>query len=93
MVLVPLEDGDRAEILVEHGKEIITIDLNPLSRTAQMSTITIVDNIVRAIPFMIQTTKEYKNKDKKELKLIVDNFNNKENLKKSLNEFKIKEIK
>lgn len=58
-----------------------------------MSTITIVDNIVRAIPFMIQTTKEYKNKDKKELKLIVDNFNNKENLKKSLNEFKIKEIK
>ena len=93
VVLVPLEDGDRAEILVEHGKEIITIDLNPLSRTAQMSTITIVDNIVRAIPFMIQTTKEYKNKDKKELKLIVDNFNNKENLKKSLNEFKIKEIK
>ena len=40
---------------------------------------------------MLELTKT--NLYKKELKLIVDNFNNKENLKKSLNEFKIKEIK
>ena len=41
VMLVPLEDGDRAEVLVQNGKKIICIDLNPLSRTAKMSTITI----------------------------------------------------
>ena len=30
VVLVPLEDGDRCEKLVEMGKTVITIDLNPL---------------------------------------------------------------
>lgn len=92
VVLVPLEDGDRAEILVEHGKEIITIDLNPLSRTAQMSTVTIVDNIVRAIPYMTKLAREYKNYETKDLEKIIKDFNNKENLEKSLNEFKIKKL-
>ena len=36
VVLVPLEDGDRAEALVKLGKLLITIDLNPLSRTAKL---------------------------------------------------------
>ena len=34
VVLVPLEDGDRCEVLVGMGKKVIAIDLNPLSRTA-----------------------------------------------------------
>ena len=92
VILVPLEDGDRAEILKKYDKTIITIDLNPLSRTSQMSDITIVDNIVRTIPLMTKITKEYKNKDKSELEKIVNNYNNKENLEKSLNEFKIKQL-
>lgn len=92
VILVPLEDGDRAEILKKYDKTIITIDLNPLSRTSQMSDITIVDNIVRTIPLMTKITKEYKNKNKSELEKIVNNYNNKENLEKSLNEFKIKQI-
>ncbi len=92
VILVPLEDGDRAEILKKYDKQIITIDLNPLSRTSQMSDITIVDNIVRTIPLMTKITKEYKNKDKSELEKIVNNYNNKENLEKSLNEFKIKQL-
>ena len=50
VVFVPLEDGDRAEILKENGKTIITVDLNPLSRTAKMSDVTIIDNIVRVVP-------------------------------------------
>lgn len=49
-VLVPLEDGDRTEALVKSGKTVIAIDLNPLSRTSQTATISIVDNIVRALP-------------------------------------------
>jgi 4-phosphopantoate--beta-alanine ligase len=61
VVLVPLEDGDRCEILKKHGKKVITIDLNPLSRTSQMADITIVDNITRAIPNMIKTAEELKN--------------------------------
>ena len=50
VVLVPLEDGDRAEALVTLGKKVIAIDLNPLSRTARAATLTIVDEVTRAIP-------------------------------------------
>ncbi|MFP4530302.1 MAG: 4-phosphopantoate--beta-alanine ligase [Halodesulfurarchaeum sp.] len=50
VVLVPLEDGDRAEALSEMGKTEIVIDLNPLSRSAQVAAIPVVDNIIRAIP-------------------------------------------
>jgi len=53
VVLVPLEDGDRCEALVRMGKKVITIDLNPLSRTARTATVTIVDNVVRAVPNMV----------------------------------------
>lgn len=49
VVLVPLEDGDRAEALVRMKKTVISIDLNPLSRTSQRATIPIVDELTRAI--------------------------------------------
>ena len=52
VVFVPLEDGDRCEALRKMGKQVITIDLNPLSRTAKQASITIVDNVVRALPFL-----------------------------------------
>lgn len=50
VVLVPLEDGDRCQALVAMGKIVITIDLNPLSRTAGSAHLTIVDELTRAIP-------------------------------------------
>ncbi|MEM0127640.1 MAG: phosphopantothenate/pantothenate synthetase [Thermoplasmatales archaeon] len=46
-VIVPLEDGDRAEALKKMGKFIIAVDLNPLSRTARFGDITIVDDVQR----------------------------------------------
>jgi 4-phosphopantoate--beta-alanine ligase len=49
-VLVPLEDGDRAAALRHMGKRVIAIDLNPLSRTARSATLTIVDELTRALP-------------------------------------------
>ncbi|RKU31751.1 phosphopantothenate/pantothenate synthetase [Candidatus Poribacteria bacterium] len=52
VVFVPLEDGDRCEALRKMGKQVITIDLNPLSRTAKQASITIVDNVVRALPIL-----------------------------------------
>ena len=54
VVLVPLEDGDRTEALKTLGKKVIAIDLNPMSRTARAADITIVDNIVRALPLMVK---------------------------------------
>jgi 4-phosphopantoate---beta-alanine ligase len=50
VILVPLEDGDRCEALVKMGKTVIAIDLNPLSRTSRMATLTIVDELTRALP-------------------------------------------
>jgi 4-phosphopantoate--beta-alanine ligase len=50
VVFVPLEDGDRCEALVASGRKVITIDLNPSSRTAQRASITIVDELTRALP-------------------------------------------
>ncbi|HNX18385.1 MAG TPA: 4-phosphopantoate--beta-alanine ligase [Methanoregula sp.] len=50
VVLVPLEDGDRCEVLVAMGKKVIAVDLNPLSRTAKKATLTIVDEVTRALP-------------------------------------------
>ncbi|WP_456472593.1 4-phosphopantoate--beta-alanine ligase [Methanocaldococcus sp.] len=84
VVLVPLEDGDRAEALVKMGKKVITIDLNPLSRTARTSTITIVDEITRAMPLLVKYIKEFKNKNKEELKEIIDSYDNKKTLEEAL---------
>jgi len=84
VVLVPLEDGDRAEALDKLDKLLITIDLNPLSRTAKTSTITIVDNIVRAVPLLIEAVKELINVDPTTLHQIVNGFNNQKNLQESL---------
>jgi 4-phosphopantoate--beta-alanine ligase len=84
VVLVPLEDGDRAEALVNLGKTLITIDLNPLSRTAKTASITIVDNIVRAIPDLIKAVKELRYEDPSTLHEMVKSFNNQKNITESL---------
>ncbi len=76
VVLVPLEDGDRTEALRRMGKTVITIDLNPLSRTALAANITIVDNIVRAIPLMIKEAEVLKHKSREELEDILKNYDN-----------------
>jgi len=47
--LVPLEDGDRAVALRRAGKKVISIDLNPLSRTSLAADLPIVDELVRAL--------------------------------------------
>lgn len=84
VVLVPLEDGDRTEALIKMGKKVIAIDLNPLSRTAQQASITIVDNVVRAMPKLVETAEKLKRKGKKKCKEILLNFNNQQNLTESL---------
>ncbi len=83
-VLVPLEDGDRTEALKRVGKKVITIDLNPFSRTSIAADITIVDNITRAFPLLIEYTKELKGKPVEFLREIVDSYNNREILSESI---------
>jgi 4-phosphopantoate---beta-alanine ligase len=63
VVLIPLEDGDRTIALKKFGKRVITFDLNPLSRTAQAADITIVDNVIRGMRFLIETCQKLKQKD------------------------------
>ncbi len=53
-ILVPLEDGDRCAALRGMGKTVITIDLNPLSRTARTANLTIVDELTRALPHITE---------------------------------------
>ncbi len=75
-VFVPLEDGDRCEALIGMGKRVITVDLNPLSRTARAATITIIDNVVRALPYLIRAIPEMKRKTPHALREIVQGFDN-----------------
>ena len=49
VVLVPLEDGDRAEALVRMEKVVISVDLNPFSRTTRTASIPVVDELSRAL--------------------------------------------
>ncbi|MDG6217874.1 MAG: 4-phosphopantoate--beta-alanine ligase [Candidatus Thermoplasmatota archaeon] len=80
VVLVPLEDGDRCQALRQMGKTVITIDLNPLSRTAKTADVTIVDNIVRSIPRICFWVDELKNYSLADLKKIQDYWENKKAL-------------
>ncbi len=75
-ILVPLEDGDRCEHLMHLGKNIIAIDLNPMSRTAQTATITIIDNIVRAMPVLIKKIKSFRNLPPYKLNLFIKAYDN-----------------
>jgi 4-phosphopantoate--beta-alanine ligase len=83
-VFVPLEDGDRAEALAKMGKNVITVDLNPLSRTARAADITIVDNLVRAMPALVKEAEALKGRDEKALRRVLAGFDNRKNLAKSL---------
>jgi len=79
VILVPLEDGDRCEALVAMGKTVIVVDLNPLSRSAKMASITIVDEISRVARNMLKLI------ETNELPDIEIEFNNNKNLQTSVN--------
>jgi 4-phosphopantoate--beta-alanine ligase len=84
VVLVPLEDGDRCQALLRMGKTVIAIDLNPLSRTAKTSSITIVDNVVRALPNIKTFVKRYRHKKKSTLQKLIQEWDNAANLQKTV---------
>jgi 4-phosphopantoate--beta-alanine ligase len=74
VVVVPLEDGDRAAALAEMGKTEIVVDLNPLSRSAESAAVPIVDNIIRAVPNVTAHARDLADATESELREIVDDF-------------------
>lgn len=84
VVLVPLEDGDRTEALRKMGKTVIAVDLNPLSRTARAATVTIVDNVVRALPLMVEKARELKSASRERLLNAVSSYDNDSVLREAL---------
>jgi 4-phosphopantoate--beta-alanine ligase len=74
VILVPLEDGDRAAALVSMNKTVIAIDLNPLSRTTQTATLPVIDEVTRAIPAI---TRELKGLDRKTAETLVRDIDGK----------------
>ena len=73
VILVPLEDGDRCAALSAMGKTVIAIDLNPLSRTSQSATLTIVDELTRALPNITGESRTLCDDDIKKLIRDIDN--------------------
>ncbi|MBR6037628.1 MAG: phosphopantothenate/pantothenate synthetase [Candidatus Methanomethylophilaceae archaeon] len=63
VIVVPIEDGDRAEALVSMGKTVISIDLNPLSRTSRTASVPISDEMSRALENMIGFVSELRGDD------------------------------
>ena len=79
VVLVPLEDGDRAQALVSAGKRVLAVDLNPLSRTSRTATVTIGEEVTRALPTILFNLEGLRSRPEMRQELIAE-FSNQDNL-------------
>ena len=75
VIVVPIEDGDRAEALVAMGKVVISIDLNPLSRTSKTASVSISDEMTRALENIMKHIDDLRGKDS-EIDSIINNYDN-----------------
>jgi 4-phosphopantoate--beta-alanine ligase len=76
VVLIPLEDGDRAEALRAWDRRVIAIDLNPLARTSRTAHVTIVDELTRALPVLVGAVREMAEAEASELEAMVSRWDN-----------------
>ncbi|MHA1513723.1 MAG: phosphopantothenate/pantothenate synthetase family protein, partial [Candidatus Hodarchaeales archaeon] len=83
-IFVPLEDGDRTQALKHLQKEVITVDLNPLSRTSLTASVSITNNITRAVNEMVDIAKELKQLSREELLIERSKLNNRKLLETAL---------
>ena len=83
-VFVPLEDGDRTQALKHLQKEVITVDLNPLSRTSLTASVSITNNITRAVTEMVDIAGELKQLSREELLIERSKLNNRKLLETAL---------
>ena len=66
------------------GKSVIAIDLNPLSRTSRTASVTIVDNVTRAIDNMVELARDMDCTDKDVLRESIVSFDNEDVLSSAL---------
>jgi 4-phosphopantoate--beta-alanine ligase len=85
VILVPIEDGDRAKALADMGKTVISIDLNPLSRTSKAATVSISDEMTRALENIRRFVKEMKGKQDVIEEAVIE-FSNENNRKEIVSE-------
>lgn len=83
-VFVPLEDGDRTQALKHLQKEVVTVDLNPLSRTSLAASVSITNNISRAVVEMVDIARDLRNLSREELLVERSKLDNRELLKTAL---------
>jgi len=79
VVVIPLEDGDRAEALVRLGKTVVSVDLNPMSRTSLAATVPVVDDVSRALVQMERFAKELR-QDPREVSRLRNAYDRRGNL-------------
>jgi 4-phosphopantoate--beta-alanine ligase len=80
VVLIPLEDGDRAEALRAWGKYVIAIDLNPLARTSRAANVTMVDELTRALPAIGAAADDLEHRNRRTLASVIEEWDNGANL-------------
>ena len=85
VIMVPIEDGDRAQALAAMGKVVITIDLNPLSRTSKAATVPIVDEASRAVKNIRRHVDSLRDDEKERLNCI-NSFNAEDALQRAVAE-------
>lgn len=83
VIIVPIEDGDRAQALVSMGKNVISIDLNPLSRTSRVATVPISDEMTRALENIIRFMDELRG-DEESISKVIEGFSNTESRRKTV---------
>jgi len=74
VVVVPLEDGDRAAALDAAGKTEIVVDLNPLSRSARAADVPVIDELTRALPAIADHARELRDRPRGDLAATADEF-------------------
>ncbi len=84
-IIVPIEDGDRAEALVKMGKVVISIDINPISRTSKTATVPVSDELSRALKNIIRFVEELRGNDA-EIDRIIESYDSNRNRKELLQE-------
>ncbi len=82
-VLVPIEDGDRAEALVAMGKAVIAVDLNPLSRTSRLATVSVPDELTRALEGIMEAVERLRG-DEDAIGRIIAGFSNDANRRRAV---------
>jgi len=85
VILVPIEDGDRAKALADMGKIVISIDLNPLSRTSRTASVSISDEMTRALENIIAYVIDMKGK-RGAIEETIRTFSNENNRKEIVDE-------